>query len=409
MNPVELIATGAAQLQSVHSQYQAAELSIRTVSGKELAAYVPAWKLLANRALAPNPFYEPWMLLPAIEHLGASAQCQFLLVFGPVHKRTGDRDLLGLFPLEVQSTCLHLPIRTLSFWQHPYCFLTVPLVDRDQAWPVIEAFWRWWESGPFGCHVLDTNLLLAEGRFHEIWSDFTIGRTSLMLNEYARAALYTAGTFESYMAAAVSRKHLQEFDRQERKLRQTYACEYREVMSESEVDDWVDAFLAVESSGWKGAPGCGAFASSPKDAQFFRAMTRSGFAENRVMLLRLDCNGSPIALKHNLISGRCGFTFKIAFDETFSKYSPGVLLELENIRRVFDGACLEWMDSCAAARHPMADRLWSERRMIRRALYSNRSRLGDLIVSGMPLLRWLHDRMRWQTAPRHLRVSTSDK
>lgn len=406
MSSVGLTAKGPVPSTSPHT-YRAADLYLRAVGGEELVEYVRPWKLLVARALSANPFYEPWMLLPAVEHLGAE-RCKFLLVFGPAERRS-ERELLGFFPLEVNRTCLHLPIRTLSFWQHRYCFLTVPLIDRDQAWPVLEAFWRWWESSPFGCHVLDTNLLLAEGRFHEIWSDFAIGRTSLLLNEYARAAFYPAGNFESYIATAIKRKHMQEFDRQERKLRQLYTCEYREVTSESEVDSWMDAFLAVESLGWKGAPGGGAFASHSNDEQFFRAITRSGFAQNRVMLLRLDCSGKPVALKFNLISGGSGFAFKIAFDEAFSKYSPGVLLELENMRRIFREGRLEWMDSCAAARHPMADRLWSERRMIRRTFYADGSQFGNLIVAGFPLLRWLRDRIRRQSVPENLRVSTHTK
>ncbi len=409
MNAIQFPATGPIRPSNVQPRHQASDLSVRVVTSTELADYGAEWKLLASRTVTPNPFYEPWMILPAIEHLGDSSNCRFLMVLGPSKPRTSDRELLGFFPLEIHKKCLHLPIRCLSFWQYRHCFLSVPLIDRDSVWPVLEVFWRWMESSPFGCHVLDTNLLLAEGRFHQIWSDFAIGRTSFHLNEYARAALYPSGNYDCYMAAAVARKHLQEFDRQERKLRQMHPCEYREVSTEAQLDRWIDAFLTVESNGWKGAPGGGAFKSTEQDASFFRAMTRAGFAEKCVMLLQLDCNGVPIALKHNLLTGRCGFAFKIAFNETFSKYSPGVLLELENIRTIFRNDRIDWMDSCALARHPMADRLWSERRMIRRSLYSDRSRLGDLIISSIPILRAVRGRVRQQSTPRHLRVSTIDE
>ncbi len=391
------------------SAHRVSDLTVRTVTVKELADYVPAWQLLASRALVPNPFYEPWMLLPAIQHLKGSAQLEVLLVFGPAKLRGGERDLLGLFPLEVHSKFLHLPIRTLSLWQHLYCFLNVPLVDQENAWPVIEAFWRWWETGPFRCHVFDTNLFLAEGRFHEIWTDFAIGRSALVLHEYARAAIYPVGNAESYIAAAVSKKHRQEYSRQERKLREIGICQFREVTNPAEVDDWIEAFLRVEAAGWKGAPGGGAFASSPEDSRFFRAITQKGFEENRVMLLRFDLDNAPLALKYNLLSGTGSFAFKIAFDENFSKYSPGVLLELENIQRAFDHGGLEWMDSCATARHPVVDRLWSERRMVRRTLFSDSSRTGDLIVSFLPLLRWVNDRIRRQSVPMYRRISTKSE
>src|SRR3546814_16764560 len=61
---------------------------------------------------------------------------------------------------------------------------------------------------------------------------------------------------------------------------------------------------------------------------------------------------------------RSGFSFKIAFDETMSRFSPGVLIEIDNLRRVLNRDDLDWMDSCAAADHPMIDSLWGERRQI---------------------------------------------
>src|SRR3546814_17812199 len=66
----------------------------------------------------------------------------------------------------------------------------------------------------------------------------------------------------------------------------------------------------------------------------------------------------------NFLMGRGGFSFKIAFDEAMSRFSPGVLIEIDNLRRVLNRDDLDWMDSCAAADHPMIDSLWGERRQI---------------------------------------------
>jgi hypothetical protein len=76
-------------------------------------------------------------------------------------------------------------------------------------------------------------------------------------------------------------------------------------------------------------------------------------------------------MKANLLTGDGGFCFKICFDEEFAKHSPGVLLELENIREAHRRG-LTWMDSCADQDHPMIDRLWPERREIRTVFLSPR-------------------------------------
>jgi hypothetical protein len=54
-------------------------------------------------------------------------------------------------------------------------------------------------------------------------------------------------------------------------------------------------------------------------------------------------------------------SFKIAYDEEFARYSPGVLLQMEYLER---GLALDWVDSCATPGHPMFDTLWLERRPI---------------------------------------------
>ena len=57
------------------------------------------------------------------------------------------------------------------------------------------------------------------------------------------------------------------------------------------------------------------------------------------------------------------FAFKIAYDEEFARFSPGVLLQRENLA-LLDQPGIAWCDSCASADHPMIDHIWRERRAI---------------------------------------------
>ena len=63
------------------------------------------------------------------------------------------------------------------------------------------------------------------------------------------------------------------------------------------------------------------------------------------MMLALCLDDEPVALKLNLLCPGGGHTFKIAYDERLEKFSPGVLLELENIRRMHES--LTRMDGLA--------------------------------------------------------------
>ena len=83
----------------------------------------------------------------------------------------------------------------------------------------------------------------------------------------------------------------------------------------------------------------------------------------RLDFLRLDLDGRAIAMLVNFLAPPGSFSFKIAFDEDFARFSPGVLIQLENLQILARGD-IDWMDSCAAEHHPMIDSLWGERRSV---------------------------------------------
>jgi hypothetical protein len=130
------------------------------------------------------------------------------------------------------------------------------------------------------------------------------------------------------------------------------------------LETWIEEFLRLEASGWKGRAGT-AFADTQSDRELFIETMRQAHAEGRLMGLGMYLNGRPVALKANLTCESGGaFAFKICYDEAFARFSPGVLLELENIRELHRRG-IQWMDSCADEDHPMISRLWPGRREIR--------------------------------------------
>ena len=104
-------------------------------------------------------------------------------------------------------------------------------------------------------------------------------------------------------------------------------------------------------------------------------------------MLGLFLDGRPIALKCNFLSGPGGFTFKIAYDESLAKFSPGVLLELDNLEDVHRRPEIRWMDSCAMPGHFMIGRLWRERRTLQTLWISTSRWLGNPLLGAAPLLR----------------------
>ena len=62
-------------------------LSCHLLGPIHLAEHVEGWRKLAAEAVIPNPFYEPWTMLPAIQHLRDVEELRFLLVYGPPDRK----------------------------------------------------------------------------------------------------------------------------------------------------------------------------------------------------------------------------------------------------------------------------------------------------------------------------------
>ncbi len=121
-----------------------------------------------------------------------------------------------------------------------------------------------------------------------------------------------------------------------------------------------EEFLVLEAAGWKGEAGS-ALACRVATAEFAREaiFNRSEGRAARIVSLRLGDH--PVAILVCFETGRTSYTWKIAYDETYARYSPGAQIMLDAPRLLFADTAIETIDSCASANHPMIDHLWSER------------------------------------------------
>jgi len=119
-------------------------------------------------------------------------------------------------------------------------------------------------------------------------------------------------------------------------------------------------FLALEARGWKGRAGTAALDHGAIRRFVERAVT--GLAgESKARIDRLRIGERTIATIVTLRSGATAWTWKIAYDEAFARFSPGVQLMMDLTESLLPDASLARVDSCAAPEHPMIDHLWRER------------------------------------------------
>lgn len=318
-----------------------------------------AWDRLTRRASEPNPFFESWSLLPALRALDPEGKVVLL-------RFQDGGELAGLMPVARRLRYYRRPVPHLCGWSHANAFLGTPLVAAGHE----RAFWRavldWADRSPgLGLFLHLTDIPL-DGRLHAALAAVLAeqGRLHGIVHCSERAMLASDQTPENYFAASLSGKKRKELRRQFARLSELGQPAFERRRDAEGIDLWIAEFLALEAAGWKGKAGS-ALASRPETEAIFRASLIGAAKRGKLERLALRLDGRPIAMLATFHTPPGAFSYKTAFDERHARFSPGVLLQCENLLTL-DRDDIVWTDSCAAADHPMIDHIWRERRAIGR-------------------------------------------
>ena len=320
-----------------------------------LHEHAPALARLAQDAVEPNVFHEPWLLLPAL-HAFAPPALSVALVW------RDDGRLAALFPFRRYPRSGWTPAR-LGLWHHLYSFLGTPLVNRDRPEEAVAALLASVERGDAPARCLELGTITADGPFSRALARALDGRSGWTQHRdlQRRACLDLASTRPP--EPGISTRHRKELRRQWKRLSEQGRPAFLELGAHEDPAPWLDAFLQLEASGWKGRAGT-ALRAAGGDAGFFRQVAALAHQQGRLHMLSLALDGRPIAMQCNFLAGEGAFAFKVAFDETYASASPGLQLELHALERLAAVPGLQWVDSCASPDHPLMNRLWTGRRIV---------------------------------------------
>jgi CelD/BcsL family acetyltransferase involved in cellulose biosynthesis len=353
------------------------------VAGK-LAQHREAWAALAEVAAEPNVFLEPWQFLPAIEAFGAGKRSLFLLVFRKADSKDRPDEMIGFFPFEHRRGLHGIPARLLISWDHPHCFLGTPLLHRHWAREAWGAVLDWLQQRPGSAGIVEMRLQASDGASHHALVDAARERGLLTAadDSYSRAVVRWGKDAAEVLADAAANR---EWRRQRRRLGEHGRFEVRRLAAGEDAEPWIAAFLELEARGWKGRGGT-ALAMSEAETRYFRTICAGGARSGQLDMMGLYLDGVPIAMKCNFVSGNVAFTFKMAYDEAYRAYSPGVLLDIEFTEALQKQSAFDVVDSCAVHGHPTYRRLWHSGRGISHILLSTNWR-GNLVLALLACLR----------------------
>jgi CelD/BcsL family acetyltransferase involved in cellulose biosynthesis len=299
-----------------------------------------AWESLARRAPA-NVFQHPagTNALAATQY----ADTRTLLAWdGEV--------LVGIWTLEAMKLG---PVHYLSGLPHRYAFVAGPVIDATRTEDVTAAF----------VHAIATNPALPKvvhARFldggAETWSALLAapgGRRRMMLSDRPRA-FYTREV-GAKRSGSTRKKMRQDWNRLAALGDVAIANDRDPIAARAAFED----FLAMEHASWKGANRT-SLLSNARDAAFVREWFANLADADAASVALLMLDGKPIAAQVVLRQADTAYTWKIAYDAAYEKYSPGVLLVDKLAEQLLETG-IEQIESCSPQGGFM-EKVWSGRR-----------------------------------------------
>lgn len=304
----------------------------------DAGAVSPEWRGLSERSLVPSGLNSPELIAPALRNMGGAR----LAVV-----REGEKLHMALPVAEHR-----FPLPYLGNWTSPVSFYGLPHLDADMAVPALTAFLR---------KVAQPVLLHSVPRNGPLWDALTAASGHVaILDQWERAGLEIAGSYENWFETNFERKRRKEYRRLRSRLSEQGNLEALSLSQGENPATWVDELLAIEAAGWKGERGT-AINFVPKAASLLRDAAAGLAASGKLRFWKLSLDGRVIASLYGIVEGNQVWLGKIAFDQNFARYSPGVLLILHATEQLFAEAGIARVDSCAIPGHPMIDNIWRDR------------------------------------------------
>jgi len=366
----------ASGCETLHAVSPSDSASARLLDAEDVsAALLRDWTALADEAAEPNPYAEAWFVSASLDTLGRDRAIKIAEV-----RRGGA--LIGILPLARERYYGRLTVPFAQNWCHHHLFLGTPLVRRGEETAFWSALLPAIDDGDRGANFLHLRGLAEDGPVHSglVEAAACQRRACATVHRECRALAEAGTNSETYYRSAVRPKKRKELRRLQNRLAELGPVAVRSLDADAELESWCDAFLAIEKAGWKGRAGT-ALACEPATEAFFRRSVGAAWKAGRLDFRRLDLGERPIAMLVNFLAAPGCFSFKTCFDEEFGRFSPGVLIQLDNLRTL-ERPGIDWMDSCAAADHAMIDSLWAERRSIVRVTVSLTGARRSLVHAG---------------------------
>ncbi len=320
---------------------------------------------LAAKSIESNIFLEPEFLQSGIQRIEDKGVMLVCLWEG----NPGAQVLRFFMP--VVATKSGIPrYRIMRSFTHHFAPLGTPLIHRDNAPEIAENLLRLLGDPELSIPAViafEQQRLDGPGIQILIQAAEALGLQHNTVLSYQRANLQAIDTGnmdpQTFIRRSLGKKRLKEYARLLRRLGETGETgeiTFDIARTENSILDAIEGFLTLEAGGWKGRSGTALY-SLKQIAAFSRQAVSALAKANHCEIHSMKSGDKIIASLICFKTKGEYFTWKIAFDEDYNSYSPGVQIMLKATEYWLGKKAFVCADSLASANHSMIDHLWRDR------------------------------------------------
>lgn len=331
--------------------------TVEMMAGEAVETALPRaeWDALLHAALEDNPFLSRQFVLASFRAFGGVGDTRFLVI------RSEDGALAGLVPFRVRS----LPFREARIALDIYQVHGVPLIARAHAEAAVRALAGFVASAPGVPRRFLFPHIDSSGPFAALLGHAAAahGFEAHFVRRYRRPALVRIdGGYTAHLRKIIGKRRRKDMERNLRRLSELGEVRYEHATEPDLVRRRVEAFLAMEHAGWKGARGT-SFLARADHALHARLSYCGGLGPDGLTSVdSLLLDGTPVAAIVNIAAGRTVFSAKCAYDETYARCSPGLILEHMIIEAFYEDPRFDEVDAATTVDGHMIGRLWTRQK-----------------------------------------------
>lgn len=349
---------------------------------------------LAEKALAPAPGAGFAWSKAALDHLGSDTAGSGLALVWRHAAEDGNEDLtlVGAFAQANHPLVPGFSALQTRTWKHIFGFLGTPLLHEKHATQALTAYFDWVFGPANRASSLVFEQVPGTGPFAATLNDVVARRAMpvRVLAGFERAMLEVPPGVDDYLAASLPRKRRKEFRRLKARLGELGALRLSCFARGDDLQRWLNDFYALEGRGWKGRAQT-SLSCDPAWTGFFDTAYAAFDDAGEALIWKLCLDGAPVAMMLGAKDGRRAWLHKIAFDEAYARFSPGVLLVLEIMNACAESGDIDTIDSCAQSDHPMINQIFRERLALQDVLVGRPSQSAPAFAASLAATRLRRD------------------